>query len=143
MMKKETVDLPVRALQLANGGGGIETDTSGDVVQIRNFVGYTGGIIEGHWYWDKLAIDLDGIRFEKNRYPILLDHWDDAKLGHSGVPEVDGALRLPTGDIVFLDNKDAEKFLSELAQGFPFEASIYAIPGVIEEISAGSSVMVN
>ena len=37
-------------------------------------VGYSGGIIKGHWYWGDLAIDLEGMSFPLSKYPILEDH---------------------------------------------------------------------
>lgn len=145
-MRTHSIDMPVAAMQLQAAGkdGGLETETSRDgAVRLRRFRAYSGGLIEGHWFWDKLAIDLGGIRFEKTRYPILKDHLDEFKIGHSGVPIVGNDLSLDPRDIVFLDNEHAAEFLKDIGAGFPFEASIYAVPRVVEEVEPGASVEVN
>ena len=43
---------------------------------------YDGGITE-HWYWGKLAFDLEGISLAKSRIPILSQHDPNARLGFS------------------------------------------------------------
>ena len=41
-------------------------DGEGKVVGKKlKMVAYSGGIIKGHWYWDNLAIDLEGIQFKQ------------------------------------------------------------------------------
>jgi len=35
----------------------------GEELSKLNMTIYSGGIIKDHWYWDNLAIDLDGLSF--------------------------------------------------------------------------------
>jgi len=44
-------------------------------------VGYSGGIIKNHWYWGNLAIDLTGVKFFKNRIPVLEEHFKSSRIG--------------------------------------------------------------
>lgn len=92
-------------------------------------VGYSGGVIKDHWYWGNLGIDLNGMKFTKDRYPLLQQHDIDIRLAHMGKPKVENnKLMAPEDDVVFLENEHTQKFLEESAKGFPFQASIYAKP---------------
>ena len=51
-------------------------------------VAYSGQVIENHFAWGNLLIDLSGLRFERSRYPVLEDHNTDKKLGFSGKPGI-------------------------------------------------------
>jgi len=92
-------------------------------------VGYSGGVIKDHWYWGNLGIDLSGMKFSKDRYPLLQDHRTDVRLAHMGKPQVvNNQLSAPEDDVVFLENDNTKQFLAESSKGFPFQASIYARP---------------
>lgn len=106
-------------------------------------VGYSGGIIKDHWYWDNLAIDLGGIKFKQSRFPVLEDHRTDRKIAVMGKPVVEnGKLEAPDNS-KFLRTEAAEEFIKLSEDGFPYQASIYAKPTVVERIEEGSSVEVN
>lgn len=107
-------------------------------------VGYSGGLIKGHWYWDTLAIDLEGIQFSQKRYPILEDHMVERKIAHIGKPVIEnGKLKAPEEDAVFLSSEAAEEFVSNSQHGFPYQASIYAKPSNVERLEEGATAKVN
>jgi len=109
-----------------------------------DMVGYSGSVIKDHWYWGDLAIDLAGITASRDRYPILEDHFQDLKIGHSGPPIIDeNGLRIDPDDVVLLDNQEANTFVKNSRAGFPYQASIYAIPTQIEYLEAGEEAEVN
>lgn len=92
-------------------------------------VAYSGGVIKDHWYWGNLGIELSGMKFLKDRYPLLQQHDIETRLAHMGKPViVDNKLMAPEDDVVFLDNEAANKFLDESSKGFPFQASMFIYP---------------
>jgi hypothetical protein len=112
----------------------------------RNFrmVGYSGGVIKNHWFWGDLAIDLEGLKFDHIPFPILRDHDTNREIGFSSKPEVgDDGLLFTDKEVKFLDTEEALKFLENAEAGFPYQASIYAVPSVIERVEEGESVDVN
>jgi len=108
-------------------------------------VGYSGGIIKGHWYWNNLAIDLKGIKFNKAKFPILRDHETTREVGFSKKPTVKEGegLIFTEKNTTFLDSEDAVKFIENATAGFPYQASISGRPTVIEHVEEGESVKVN
>ncbi len=65
---------------------------------------YSGGVIKGHWWWGNLAIDLEGVKFDRNKYPVLENHNTAKKLAFSvamwynASPVEDGATHQPGGE---------------------------------------------
>jgi hypothetical protein len=110
-----------------------------------SMIGYSGGVIKGHWYWGNLAIDLGGFIFNKKKYPILRDHNPDREIGFSNKPsiEADKGLVFSNKNATLLDNDEATKFIENAFKGFPYQASIYGKPLVIEKIAEGQTVKVN
>lgn len=105
---------------------------------------YSGKTISKHWYWNNLAIDLDGLKFDQKRYPVLEDHMTERKIAFSKKPpKTDDGLYFDPDDIVFVDTEESLKFRDLSKQGFPFQASLRATPTVIERVEDGSSVEVN
>jgi uncharacterized protein YdaT len=107
-------------------------------------IGYSGGVIANHWYWNNLIIDLEGMSFPKDKYPVLMGHDRDKRMGYTTPPLIDErGMVMSDKDITFLDNEDANEFIKDAKAGFPFEASIYAEPTKIEYISEDTVVTVN
>jgi hypothetical protein len=106
-------------------------------------VGYSGGIIEGHWYWGRLAIDLSGLQFRQKMFPILEEHNGDKKIAFGSKPViVDGKLCAPE-DAKFTDTPASQEFQRLSSQGFPYQSSIYAKPTNIERLEEGGEAEVN
>jgi hypothetical protein len=108
-----------------------------------NMVAYSGGIIKGHWYWDNLAIDLDGIQFKQSKYPVLENHSTDRKVAVIGKPVIeDGKLKAPE-NAKFLPTEASEEFQQLSVEGFPYQSSIYAKPSNVERLEEGAVAKVN
>jgi transcriptional regulator with XRE-family HTH domain len=101
----------------------------------------SGKPIRGHWFWGNLAIDLAGVRFEE-KMPVLREHESEQIVGYTDRQSVDGSELRAEG--VFSEKTDAAREVLDLAdEGFPWQASVHAVPEVIEEIEAGSFAKVN
>jgi len=105
-------------------------------------VAYSGGVIPKHWFWGDLAIDLNGMSFPKERYPILENHDTQKKIGFADSMEVDGGA-LVVRNATFVDTPESNEFRRLSKDGFPFQSSIYASPSVIEKIPDGKESEVN
>jgi len=105
---------------------------------------YSGGIIKDHFYWGDLAIDLTGLSFPKSRYPVLEEHDNDKKIAFTGKPSIDnGKLELNPKTTKFISTPESEEFQKLSAEGFPYQASMYAVPSSVEHVENGESIKVN
>jgi hypothetical protein len=104
-------------------------------------VAYSGKDIP-HFWWGKLAIDLTGMTHKKV-IPFLEQHDLAKKLGFLGKPTVTDDFRLTHNSVNFVDTPFSEEFQKLSQQGFPYEASIYAKPSVIEDVRENQTVEVN
>jgi len=143
-----TKKVPRGALRIVETGEGCHALTEyfgeGDKKKPKlKMVAYSGGIIKGHWYWDNLAIDLQGIKFGKGKFPILEDHMTSKKIAFSKDPILDGKLEINPDKTQFVDTEESAEFQKLSAKGFPYQCSIYARPTIVERIEEGASVKVN
>mgnify|MGYP001481470470 CR=1 FL=1 len=58
--------------------------------------------------------------------------WDERKIGFASKPEVKDAVVFR--NISFVDTPESEEFRKLSKQGFPYQASIYAVPSVVERV---------
>ncbi len=145
-MKKETVKLTKGAMQLVDDqcfasvkfAEGVE----GEKKPQLEMLAYSGGIIKDHWYWGDLAIDLEGMEFPKKKFPLLEDHDTSKKLGFIKKLSIENN-QLTVTDAEFLDTPESIKFRETSAQGFPYEASIYAKPTKIQSLTKDETAEVN
>lgn len=117
----------------AQGDGGKENNKF-------RIVGYSGGIIKGHWFWGNLAIDLQGCKFYKKPLPVLESHFIASRLGFTTKQQISENV---TVEGEFLANESAQAMKADISQGFPMEASLFCLPSVIERVQEGASVKVN
>lgn len=103
-------------------------------------VGYSGEIIEHHWYWGNVAFDLGGVKFAKKSTPVLYSHDHDQRVGFSDEQYSDKNIRV-LGP--FLKSDAAQKIRQDMQDGFPFEASLHIRPSKVEEVKAGETANVN
>jgi len=142
-MPKENI--PQGALRLMSSGAEIHLfkDEGSEKIQMQ-FVPYSGGLIEDHYYWGDLAIDLQGMKFAKKVYPILENHRTDQKIAFSKKPSTEGnKLSFNPKGITFVDTEESLKFQKLSQEGFPYEGSIFAVPSNIERLEKGATAMVN
>lgn len=107
----------------------------------RKFSGlaYDGGVIRDHAYWSPLVVDLAGIEFATPA-PALLDH--DAPVGVIDAAQIDTQIRI--GGRLFAGVNAKAKEIAEMADaGMPWQMSIRAHPGKIEEVGKGKKVEAN
>jgi len=103
---------------------------------------YSGGVIKNHFYWGDLAIDLAGMEFPKEKYPILENHDTGKKIGFATGLDIDsGALMV--SDATFVDTPESQTFRKLSKQGFPFESSVYSVPTAIRKLGKDESAVVN
>ena len=145
-MTIETTKIPKGALHFMDHAGTVNLKfEEGEEAPTIEMVGYSGDIIRDHWWWGDLMIDLDGMSFPKSKYPILEGHMTSSKIAFTGKPIIteDKKLMIDPKTTVFVDTEESEKFLKVSKKGFPYEASIYAIPSTIEQVGKGDIAEVN
>lgn len=137
--------IPNGAMRLVEAGKNCHAfaEDGDDDAKNLNMTIYSGGIIKDHYWWGDLAIDLTGIKFDRNRYPVLENHRTDKKIAFSKRPKINGSLTLDSKTTVFVDTDASLEFQKTSKKGFPYQASMYAIPSVIERVSEGEKVEVN
>ena len=144
-MKEET-KVPKGALRFVDHGCHAHVEFADDdqkQVPKLKMVAYSGGIIKDHWYWDNLAIDLDGIQFKQNKFPVLENHDTERKIAVISKPIVeDGKLMAPE-NAKFLSTEVSKEFQKLSAEGFPYQSSIYAKPSNVERLEDGATAKVN
>ena len=110
---------------------------------IMEMEAYSGGIIRNHFIWDKLAIDVSGIRFGKPPYPILEQHDSDRKIGVANKKPDISDNKVKFSGIQVLNNEDAQEFYNNSKEGFPYQASVKIIGSKLEELAEGEKAEVN
>ena len=121
----------------------LKNEQDEDIAQL-NMVGYSGGVIKDHWWWDDLAIDLSGVSFESDKFPILENHDTDRKVAFTGKPIVDeNGIVADPDTTVFLESEVATEFIANSKKGFPYQSSVYVNPTSIERIDKDAEVEVN
>lgn len=128
--------IPKGALSLIDPGASVSvfSDQSEDAKPKLKMTVYSGGVIKNHWYWGNLIFDLNGVKFTKDKYPVLYEHETDRRIGFSGKPVVNGAIELDPETVSFLDNADADRFINDSKYGFPFQASVRIRPEKIQRL---------
>jgi len=139
-------EIPQGATILLDEGQGCQAFAEfkeGEKTKIK-MVAYSGKIIKNHWYWGDLAIDLEGMKFPKSKYPILEEHMSNRKIGFTPKPIVDekGQLVLPE-DAELVETEYADEFVRLSKQGFPYQSSISARPTRVERLEEGAKSKVN
>lgn len=144
VMKKETQKMPQGALHFMDHSCFAKAiPTDGDKIKL-DMVVYSGGVIKNHFWWGNLAIDLDGMKFPKSKFPVLENHEQSRKVGFSSKPVIENyQLSLNPEKTEFVDTETANEFIKLSKAGFPYESSMYAQPSAIERLEQGTSAEVN
>lgn len=97
-----------------------------------------------HWYFGKMALDLEGMKLNKSRLPVLLDHRTDQIVGFTSSISKDMKSGGLIAEAVLVEGTDAAGKVRLLAeQGYPWQASVYVPVSKIEELGEGASSQVN
>ena len=109
----------------------------------RTFKGqaYSGGRVDGHWYWGRSGVvfDLEGIEIQTPT-PLLGEHFSSSRIGVVKTVNTTNGI---TVEGIFLSNTQAKEFVQDADDGFPFQMSMFIDPGSVEEVSQGQKVTVN
>lgn len=141
-MKQETLKLKKSAMQFIEENCFAVTNNSDEGKPSLEMIAYSGKTIKGHWYWGDVAFDVSGFSFAK-KIPILEDHYTSKKIGFATKINKDNN-QLTIGEgFVFIDTPESLAFRQNSLAGFPYQASIYGIPTVIEQLSEGETAEVN
>ena len=109
----------------------------------RTFKGtaYAGGRVDGHWYWGRTGVvfDLEGIEIPVPT-PLLGEHFSTSRIGVVKSVSTSRGIQVEGS---FLSNPEAQQFIQDSDDGFPFQMSMFIDPGSIEEFGQGASVTVN
>ncbi len=143
----EAITVPANALMFSDTQIKLQfakQDDDEETISQLEMVGYSGGVIKDHWWWDDLAIDLDGVQFKAEKFPILENHDTDRKVAFTGKLVVDeNGIAADPKTTVFLENDIATEFIENSKKGFPYQSSIYVQPTSIERVEKDQEVEVN
>lgn len=113
----------------------------GDKRKKFRMVANSGGVIPNHPHWGNFAIDLEGMNIGRVRKPALRDHDPQRIVGHTYSIEVTDEGLVAEG--TFSDTNDGREVMAMLADGFPWQASVYVPPQSIEKLDEGETAEVN
>jgi hypothetical protein len=99
---------------------------------------HTGKVVS-RW-WGNLVLDMDGAKF-RQKLALLKDHMTSRPLGFS--TKIERTSRGIEAKGKLLSNNDAREVASYSRQGFPWQASMMAVPTKVERIEAGATATVN
>lgn len=107
----------------------------------RTFTGvaYSGEVIQGHYYWGDVIFDLETIQI-KTPLGALIDHDPGRRAGvvRNFTKDNQSGLKV-SGDL--LSNKNGQEVAQDSDEGYPWEMSVYILPGSIEEVDRGEVVV--
>lgn len=131
----EKPDPPVSAYQFKTNLFDIEKSTEEGKKRTFTGVAYSGEVIQSHYYWGDVIFDLDTIQM-KTPLGALIDHDPGRRAGvvRSFTKDNQGGLKV-SGDL--LSNKNGQEVAQDSDEGYPWEMSVYIVPGSIEEVERG------
>lgn len=108
----------------------------------RKFAGvaYSGDVIEGHWYWDRVVFDLSTTRAPQ-KLPMLLGHDREKIVGFSESVKIGAAIDV--SGVLSGITEEGKQVAATSDEGFPWQMSVHIEPRSIEEVKAGATVEVN
>lgn len=98
----------------------------------------TGKVIQR--YWGSLVLDLEGAAYGQ-RVALLMDHATQLRLGFSTEIKLTPRGLMAKGKL--LDNDMAAEVMKDSAAGFPFQASLMAVPSRVQALDEGEEAEVN
>jgi hypothetical protein len=140
--KQEKKKLPIEAFHFSDGGPTeVELKQEEGSKPKAMLLGYSGKPMR-HWYFGNLIIDLATMKFGKKRYPLLYAHDTERPVGHFAKPEIRDN-QLIISEAALLSNDDAQDFIKNSKDGFPYEASIRVDFAKMLRLQEEESVQVN
>ena len=109
-----------------------------EVAREWRMLAHTGQVVS-RW-WGRLVLDMDGAGF-RQKLALLKDHSTYQPIGYSTKIERTKRGLEATGKL--LSNELADEVLKYSREGFPWQASLMAVPSITEEVLAGATAKVN
>lgn len=131
----EKPDPQISAYQFKTNLFDIEKATEEGKKRTFTGVAYSGEVIQGHYYWGDVIFDLNTIQM-KTPLGALIDHDTGRRAGvvRNFTKDNQGGLKV-SGDL--LSNKNGQEVAQDSDEGYPWEMSVYIVPGSIEEVDRG------
>ncbi|ENX63586.1 hypothetical protein F885_00328 [Acinetobacter higginsii] len=135
----EKPDPPISAYQFKTNLFDIEKSSEEGKKRTFTGVAYSGEVIQSHYYWGDVIFDLDTIQM-KTPLGALIDHDTGRRAGvvRNFTKDNQGGLKV-SGDL--LTNKNGQEVAQDSDEGYPWEMSVYIVPGSIEEVDRGEVVV--
>jgi hypothetical protein len=143
----KTENIPKAALRFREAEDPVEILTSqeGEKTKRRKFsmVAHSGRVMLNHWLWGNLAIDLSGVSIGRKKKPALREHNSNRIVGWTEGINIDEKRGIVAEGIFSEKTEDGRQALELADEGFPWQASIYIPPLVIERVKDGETAEVN
>ncbi len=135
----EKPDPPISAYQFKTNLFDIQKSTEEGKKRTFTGVAYSGEVIQSHYYWGDVIFDLDTIQM-KTPLGALIDHDPGRRAGvvRNFTKDNQSGLKV-SGDL--LSNKNGQEVAQDSDEGYPWEMSVYIVPGSIEEVERGEVVV--
>ena len=146
-MPYQTENIPKAALRFKEEDVPVEILASqeGEKTKKRKFsmIANSGRVMLNHWLWGNLAIDLSGVSIGRKKKPALRDHNSNRIVGWTEGINIDEKRGIVAEGIFSEKTEDGIQALELADEGFPWQASIYIPPLVIERVKDGETAEVN
>lgn len=106
-----------------------------------DMVAYTGGLMNVG-FGAMVVVDLDGVKAGAMNQPIFRDHSAGRIVGHTTSVEITGS-EIRLAGVVSGTGADAREVVDNAKNGFPWQASIGAMPERVEFVKAGATGKAN
>lgn len=136
---KQTQDPPSSVFQFKTQPFDVAKQTEEGKKRTFTGVAYSGEVIQGHYWWGDVVFDLDTMQI-KTPLGALIDHDTGKRAGvvRSFTKDNQGGLQV-AGDL--LSNKNGQEVAQDSDEGYPWQMSVYIVPGSIEEVERGDVIV--
>jgi hypothetical protein len=118
------------------------TIAASETGKARRFAGvaYSGDVIEGHWYWDRVVFDLSSTKAPQ-KLPMLMGHDRDKVAGFTDSVAISS--QIDVAGVLSSITPDGKLVAETSDEGFPWQQSVHIEPRRVDQIKAGEKVTVN
>ncbi|HLW67859.1 MAG TPA: hypothetical protein VKS79_21250 [Gemmataceae bacterium] len=124
--------------------GGVSIQAAEGDKKLPTFSGtsYTGEAMRPDGWWNKIIIDLDGVRAPSQTQPVLRQHDHEQIVGHTTSVKVDKS-GVQVEGVLSGEKQHTDKVTIPAANGFRWQMSVGANPIRTEFLEAGEETQVN
>lgn len=99
------------------------------------------GVPFAHPWYGNFVIDVETVKFKSQKFPILREHMAERIVGFTDKATSEGKVELE--GVLSSVTADGKEVAALSAEGFPWEASVFARPGRVEFVKEGAETKVN